>query len=154
MDSFAVKHKVERAGVIPVAYTNPNTLIMCMGIDAKSGDMSDFGGKVELGEDKPSTAVRELAEESLGFFRLSNEYLLDNMLHMGTCGFCTVYFVLVSLPELLHFPKQFARELLLANDSEMLAVKLLFPCDVDRACENEQVYYVVASILKEFIKGK
>ncbi len=146
-------HYVERAGVIPIAYVDPHTLLLCLGVYTESGDMSDFGGKVEIGESKVQAAARELCEESLGAIDLTPQYVRDNTIYAGSSGFCTVYFVTMPLPELVTFPAKFAQEYAKISpvDSEMEAIKLMFMCDVERACEAQKVYYIVADIIREFI---
>lgn len=64
------KHDIHRAGIIPYIRLDNGNVWYCLGIDDKSGDLSDFGGGVEK-RDKGNyqlTAIREFDEETLGVF--------------------------------------------------------------------------------------
>lgn len=63
------KVKPRRAGVIPFTIVDGQKWF-CLGVDAKTGDLSDFGGRVEYGRDGDAVtgALREFEEESLGCF--------------------------------------------------------------------------------------
>jgi len=61
--------RVQRCGVIPYAYVKGQRLF-CMGVDAESGDITDFAGRTDPRRDKTpvSTALREFREETLNIF--------------------------------------------------------------------------------------
>lgn len=60
------KFRPERGGIVP--YTDD--CIFFFGIDTRSGEISDFGGRINYkrGEDFLKGAIREFREESLGIF--------------------------------------------------------------------------------------
>jgi len=60
-----------RCGIIPYTIIN-NEKHYCLGVDAKYGTLTDFGGSTQKYETFPSAAVRELEEESLGIFNFSS----------------------------------------------------------------------------------
>ncbi len=70
---------ITRSGIIPYMNTK-NGLLFMLGIDAKSGDISDFSGTVnaKYDVDPINTAIREFDEETLSiFFKLRRNELMD-----------------------------------------------------------------------------
>lgn len=70
--SISSKHKFLRSGVIPYTVVNEKKYF-CLGVDAKYGTLTDFGGGLKRGEDFVIGACRELQEESLGIFDFTSE---------------------------------------------------------------------------------
>jgi hypothetical protein len=61
------KFRFQRAGVIPFVVED-DEIYYCMGVDAKYGELTDFGGCIGDRESALDAALRELEEESLGVF--------------------------------------------------------------------------------------
>jgi len=70
--SIPSKYKFLRSGVIPYTVINEKKYF-CLGVDAKYGTLTDFGGGVKRGEDFVVAGCRELEEESLGIFDFTSE---------------------------------------------------------------------------------
>jgi hypothetical protein len=64
----------KRSGIIPY-YLNKNKLILCFGVDRKSGDLSDWGGIINNREDIYDTASRKLYEKSYKHLTINREDL-------------------------------------------------------------------------------
>ena len=62
-----LQKQFSRAGVIPYTIKDGKKYFL-LGIDAKFGTLTDFGGGVKRGENFIEAACRELDEESLGIF--------------------------------------------------------------------------------------
>jgi len=72
--------KSSRSGVIVYTVYKNNTYFI-LGIDTKSGDITDFGGGVSFKrEDVITGGLRELAEESLGIFGIISKDEIKNCL--------------------------------------------------------------------------
>ena len=71
--------KPYRAGVIVYTYTTDG-LKFCMGVDAGSGEITDFGGGVSYRKDKTAiqAAIREFSEESHDVFGIFKAEQLQN----------------------------------------------------------------------------
>ena len=70
--------RFERAGIIP--YTKiDDKKYFCLGVDAKYGTLTDFGGGVKRIENFVLAACRELEEESLGIFNFTTPELIDKV---------------------------------------------------------------------------
>jgi hypothetical protein len=70
--------RFERAGIIP--YTKiDNKKYFCLGVDAKYGTLTDFGGGVKRIENFVLAACRELEEESLGIFNFTTPELMEKV---------------------------------------------------------------------------
>lgn len=79
-EKFCYKRKtrLSRAGVIPFTIKN-GVIYFLVGIDNKTGEMTDFGGGVKNHETFVTCAVRELAEESCEIFtNIITEKVLEN----------------------------------------------------------------------------
>jgi hypothetical protein len=76
-----------RGGVIPYTKYNDD-LYLCLGFDAETNELTDFGGGIKKKEHKLSGALREFEEESLNIFgnydieKIAEEYVIfsKNML--------------------------------------------------------------------------
>lgn len=69
----------KRCGVIP--YTKyKNSIWFGLGIDRRSGDVTDFGGSFEYKKDRDciDAALREFSEESLNVFGIVERHLIYN----------------------------------------------------------------------------
>lgn len=67
-----------RAGIIVYRKIGPH-IEYVMGVDRKSGDISNFGGTIELSDGSPITAaIREFLEESLGVFGSPSASRMEN----------------------------------------------------------------------------
>lgn len=79
--SIPLSRVFRRSGVIPFTYIKNNDNIMekffCMGIDAKFGTLTDFGGGVKKYETFAAAASRELSEESLNVFNFTPESIYN-----------------------------------------------------------------------------
>ena len=64
-----LNEKSRRSGVIPYTSTSNGTLYFLLGVDARTGDLTDLGGGVKKGENGLCAAFRELSEESCGLLR-------------------------------------------------------------------------------------
>lgn len=71
--------RLTRSGVILYTYHN-NKLYFGFGVDKVYNEFSDFGGKIESGENVIETAIRELNEESLGLFQLTKKDIDDSLM--------------------------------------------------------------------------
>jgi len=71
--------KFLRSGVIPFTIIDDKKYF-CLGIDAKYGTLTDFGGGVKRDEHFVSAACRELEEESLGIFDFRSEECMDKLI--------------------------------------------------------------------------
>jgi 8-oxo-dGTP pyrophosphatase MutT (NUDIX family) len=58
-----IKIKCSRVGIIPYVKRN-NELYFLMGKDIRTGDLCDFGGRLNRGETNLQAAIREFMEES------------------------------------------------------------------------------------------
>lgn len=70
--------KFMRAGVIPFTIIDDKKYF-CLGIDAKYGTLTDFGGGVKRDEHFVTAACRELEEESLGIFDFRSGECMDKL---------------------------------------------------------------------------
>jgi len=124
-----VDFTIKRSGVIPYSVTPYGKIIFCFGLD-RSGDISDWGGRIEDGETPILAAIRELKEESLGYFCLEEVELERSINIIDTTQSCSIYFVLVSYEEMINFPSQYQelkrKTMKITASIEMLSVKLLF----------------------------
>lgn len=69
-----------RSGVIIYTIYN-NTLQFILGIDTKSGNITDFGGGSKVNENVIETGLRELTEESLGVFgNITRDEIKDHII--------------------------------------------------------------------------
>jgi hypothetical protein len=75
METYPITYK--RSGIIPY-YLEYDKLILCFGIDRKSGDLSDWGGIVDYHEDIYDTACRKLYDESYKHLTINKENLLGS----------------------------------------------------------------------------
>lgn len=67
--------KQKRAGIIPYVIIE-NKIYFCFGIDAKSGEYTDYGGSALTSDgDITDTALRTLREKSFGIFRIYTRHL-------------------------------------------------------------------------------
>lgn len=65
----SIRDRRRRGGVIPYGIDNEGKLWFGTGIDAKYGDITDFGGSIEKEDDDYiETAMREFEQESIGSF--------------------------------------------------------------------------------------
>lgn len=70
--------RFDRAGIIP--YTKiEEKRYFCLGVDAKYGTLTDFGGGVKRIENFVLAACRELEEESLGIFNFTTPELVEKV---------------------------------------------------------------------------
>lgn len=73
-----------RAGIVAYNITPDNKIEICMGVDSKTGDITDHGGRVKYDEHPVDAAIREFHEETLDVFhpldrndeRIKNSFLL------------------------------------------------------------------------------
>jgi hypothetical protein len=70
--SIPESRKFKRAGIIPYTIIS-GIKFFCLGVDAKYGTLTDFGGGVKKSEDFVEAACRELEEESLGIFDFTSK---------------------------------------------------------------------------------
>ena len=68
----------DRSGVIPYTIDNKGKLHFLLGIDRKTGDLTDFGGGVKANEDFFSAGAREFSEETCEIFDPLTEQDLRN----------------------------------------------------------------------------
>lgn len=68
--------KTKHAGIIPFTVDENGELVFLLGIDSRSKDLADFGGKRETNENAFQTAFREFKEETLDIF---NSKVYNNM---------------------------------------------------------------------------
>lgn len=79
-DTHVIPHdkRFDRAGIIP--YTKiDDKKYFCLGVDAKYGTLTDFGGGVKRIENFVLAACRELEEESLGIFNFTTPELIEKV---------------------------------------------------------------------------
>jgi len=70
--------KIKRAGIIPYCIYN-DEIHFALGVDGQYGELTDFGGGLERGENFIKTASRELLEESCGIFNFTkSDYKILN----------------------------------------------------------------------------
>jgi len=71
------EYNIIRAGVIPYVVIN-NHVMLCLGVDKGTQELTDFGGGVRENDEDPITAaIREFHEESKGVFGSEN-YQIQN----------------------------------------------------------------------------
>ena len=68
--------KIKRAAIVPYIVTADGEILFLFGIDAPTGEITDFGGGVQKDEDFYTTSIRELNEETRGIF---TEYINLNL---------------------------------------------------------------------------
>ncbi len=77
------KKRFQRAGIIPYIIEN-GIKYYCMGIDTKFKNLTDFGGGCGKSEYFLQAAIRELNEESLGIFNISD---FDEVKRSSSCTY-------------------------------------------------------------------
>lgn len=94
------KKKPPRAGIIVYNFYQDKVLL-CMGVDRKTKELTDFGGGISYKLDKNAIrgAIREFTEESLGVFGEIEEKDLAECVVAYTCNMAIIFLPLACNPE-------------------------------------------------------
>jgi hypothetical protein len=100
--------------------THTIKIYYCMGVDAKYGTLTDFGGTVKRGENVIHAALRELKEETLGLIKYKQEDLCNNVVVYNN-EVCIIFVpIFHKCDELLHeFNKLYKLQISQSGKSEM-----------------------------------
>lgn len=144
------KQTIRRAGIIPCSQVG-NTQCYLLGIDNKSNDYSDWGGRIERSDNSPyHAASRELYEESLGCINFHPERLKKEGIPLQHNG-VLIILVRVSFEELLDYITAFEARYKEAEKTtqrlEMKGTRLLIGNELYKCLERNKLYSVVASVL-------
>ncbi len=140
----------KRAGIIPFAKTDQGSIILCFGVDTKSGDFSDWGGKIETGETPHTAACRELHEETYGALSIDPKYVITAPYIKSEADKAISFLVEIPLNLLLDFPSSF-KIISRGKYGEMKGIKLLFPSDIVRCIQSGNFYVIIQRSLIESI---
>ncbi len=96
--SFTKNINIERNGPVRsgvIIYTRKNNkTFFCLGVDADSKDLTDFGGGVTKDETVVEGGLRELKEESQGIFGAISVEEIEN-----TISFCSYNMAIIFIPK-------------------------------------------------------
>ncbi len=95
----------KRSGVIPYTVIS-GTKYYCLGVDARYGTLTDFGGRAKSSETFARTGSRELFEESLSIFRFGPVNLYNSTVSVYD-NRMVIMFLRVNITDMSQTVKQF-----------------------------------------------
>ena len=148
---------IHRTGIIQYTIVNNGDILYSMGVDGKSGELSDYGGTFSARFDKfPSLgACREESEETLKLIGHGVTELLDEpcLIHNGVL----IIFAYVEFEKLMNVIEKYPEThynsaMINGKMPEMKALKLLLIDDLEKAIKDKVVYSVVIDTISSDIR--
>lgn len=147
VDMADVDGKINRGGIIPYIVTDNDNVILCMGVDRNSGDLSDFGGRRKSRDGSIMvTLIRECTEESLGKLKIHSLSLMRE--YCVTHGDCLIIFARVDIDEMASAIREFESAVKLDPLSEMSGVEMVPMDELNTYIDKRKVYKLICPMLK------
>lgn len=122
--TISLKKAFKRAGAIPYVEKGGKRYY-CMGVD-RSGELTDFGGQVELRENYFTTALRELKEETMGIFDYCDPSLMkmirSNAIAIHDEKKTIILFIKVEVDNLDKIVEEYNQRVILENNPENIKI--------------------------------
>jgi len=151
-----------RAGVIPFTIKEDKKYF-CLGIDAKYGTLTDFGGGVKRNEHFLNAACRELEEESLGIFDFRSNECMEKLnsnsltIHDNNTA---IIFVNVNIDNMDDITRLYNKKVVTASKPENSGI-IWIPEDVffyliksgKTICSGKHVYPSVYKVVNDLLRS-
>ncbi len=161
-NEIPLSRNFKRAGVIPYTVID-DIKYFCLGIDARYGTLTDFGGQTKKHETFSRAACRELSEETLNIFRFSSSNLYNYSKAIYNKDMI-IMFIRLDIESFDKYRKEFLQRFkksLVSENSDIIWIDEITFCNIiktGKSFKTENITYPalykpVTDLLKSVVNG-